>query len=153
MKILELAKQLSVSDLIVMVLDEKGLSDSDIASVMEINPSTIHNIKKKHSELLVALKSVKTEPVEYGNKDVNKVINTFVESFGVTKTTKWDRFAAKRLSDKYTANKISEVIVALSAVQGEKFAPSVRSVSQFEEKLPNIISYFKKRTNDQVINL
>lgn len=153
MQVIELAKSLNVIDLLLLILDEKGFSDAEIASIMEVSKQTIHNSKKRNMELLEALKMVKSPPKEYGNKDINAVIKAFTDSFGTTKTTKYDRFAAKRLSDKYEPKIIVGAIRALSASQSDKYCPSVRSVTQFEEKLPNIIRYLKNKSTDGVLAL
>lgn len=153
MKFLDFTKQLLILDIMILNLDEKGFSDSDIATILEISKQTIHNCKSRNKILLEALKIVHAEPKEYGDGEVNKVINAFTKAFGTTKSTKYDRFAAKRLSDKYTADEIVRAIDALSQTQSDKYSPSVRSVSQFEEKLPNIIRYLQNKSNDKVINL
>lgn len=153
MKYNDLFQQLKLSDLIALWLDEQGFSDSEIAGWTGLTPQTLHNIKNRAKPLTEALKQLEAPPSEYGKPEINKIINAFTKAFGTTKTTKWDRFAANRLDKKYGADEIVGAINALAAAQEDKYAPSVRSVSQFEEKLPNIVSYFKKRSNDQIINL
>ena len=153
MKIIELAKELKIIDFIVLALDERGYSDSEIATICDITPATLHNTKNKLKPVLEALKMVTSPPTEYGNPDINKIIKAFSEAFGNTKTTKYDRFASKRLKDKYGTEDIIRVINALSASQNDKYAPTVRSVAQFEEKLPQIASYFKKKEPNQIIEL
>lgn len=78
---------------------------------------------------------------EYGDPDVNAIIDTFQEYFGTTKATKYDRFAAKRLAKKHTAKTVCEVIMALSQTTRYKFAPVVNSVSQLENKWVSVIRY------------
>lgn len=87
-------------------------------------------------------------PVIYGDKDVNLIVGSFAELFGTTKTTRWDRFAAKRMarSDRYgNAEGIVALMKLYHSYSNEKYAPTVGSVSQFEEKLPNVVQYLKKR--------
>jgi|ERR1035437_8000597 hypothetical protein len=153
MKVLEFSKQLKIIDLIVLFLDEKGYSDAEIATIADISTQTLHATKKRLQPFCEALKLIESPPAEYGNKDINDIVNAFAKVFGNTKTTKYDRFASKRLADKYTSSEIVKVINALSLGANDKYCPVVNSVSQLETKLPNIISYFKKKSSDQIINL
>jgi hypothetical protein len=84
------------------------------------------------------------EKVEYGDKDINFVVNSFKDTFGTTKTTKYDRFAASRLIKKYDAGPIVSIMSALAKRSEDQFAPVVNSVSQFETKLPSIIKFLYK---------
>lgn len=153
MNFTDFAKQFTLQDIMILNLDELNFTDTQIATMLSISKPTIHNTKKRCKPFLEALKQLDSPPTEYGNKDINKIVNAFAMYFGSTKTTQYDRWAAKRLADKYTSEKMVGAIQALSAVQTDKYAPTVRSVSQFEDKLPQIISYFKKKSNDQVIEL
>lgn len=89
-----------------------------------------------------------TEVVTYGNKDVNSIIETFSELFGNTKTTRYDRWAAARMmkSSRYGgAEGIVLLMRMFHSVSSEQYAPSVSSVSQFDAKLPAIVTYIKKK--------
>lgn len=77
----------------------------------------------------------------YGDPEVSTIVESFKEHFGTTKTSKWDRFAAKRLASKHGVDRILAVIDALSMVGGDKYAPSVNNVSQIEEKWVAIIRF------------
>lgn len=151
MKILELVKTLSLQDIILLSLDEMGFSDRDIASRMGISPTTIHNSKKRLQRALDA--SETPTKAEYGNPEVNSIVNTFKESFGTTKTTKADRFAANRLAKKHGAESIAQAIKAFSAHAHEKFAPSVNNVAEFDNKLPSIVKFMSNKSSEQEINL
>lgn len=153
MKVLELAKQLNVADLLALILDEKGFSDSEVSTILEISKQTLHNSKKRNHELLEALKMVKSPPAEYGDHNINKIINTFTESFGTTKSTKYDRLAAKRLYEKHGLAPICGAIKALANYQSDKYSPVTNNVSQFEEKLPSIAKFLNSKSNEQVIEL
>lgn len=153
MKFIELAKQLSILDVMILNLDEKGFSDAEIASVLEITKPTIHNAKARNKTLIEALKMVESPPAEYGNHDVNTIINTFTKAFGTTKSTKWDRFAASRMAKKHGAELISGAMQALAQHSSDKFCPSVNNVSQFEEKLPSIAKFLNNKSADKEITL
>ena len=154
MRINDFAKDIKIIDLIVLWLDEQGFSDNEIATMAGISTQTLHNTKNRLKPFLDSLKAVKGELVEYGNHDINTIINTFSQAFGTTKSTKWDRFAAKRLLAKYPSELLVGAINALAGSQNDKYAPSVRSISQFEEKLPNIARFLNQKSdNGQIINL
>lgn len=154
MKIIELARTMSVLDFVVLVLSEKGLSGDEIATLTDSTRQTVHNIKKRHEELISALGAIKTEEKEFGNPDINLVVNTFMKEFDTTKTSKYDRFAAKRLSDKHGAAQIAQIIKLLRQASEDKYAPSVNNISEFEIKWPKISNYFRKRISDgQTVDL
>jgi len=81
---------------------------------------------------------------EYGNHDVNSIVTSFKESFGTTKITKYDRWAASRLAKKYGADYVVNIIRALAAKSGERYAPTVNSVSQLEEKLLSVMRFLAR---------
>lgn len=81
----------------------------------------------------------------HGNADIDQVVGGFQEAFGNTKTTRFDRFAANRLVAKYGSQSVVGVIKLLASLQSDKYAPSVSSVVQLEEKFPNILSFVRKK--------
>lgn len=156
MNLYDAIKRLTIQDIILISLDELGYSDTEIAFKMGISTSTIHNTKKRLKTLLEpvnALQELVKEPVEYGNHEVNIIVDSFKANFGTTKVTKYDRFAAKRLADKHSAPGMVTVIAALSASTQDKYSPSVNSISQLEDKLPQVIKFLKSKANDQEIEL
>jgi hypothetical protein len=82
--------------------------------------------------------------LNYGDAEISKICEAFKRVFGTTKTTRYDRYAAARLADKYTADIIVQLIEALAAKSNEPYAPTVGSVSQLEEKLVSVISFLRK---------
>lgn len=91
-----------------------------------------------------------TPEQSYGNKDINIIVENFMRLFGQTKTTKYDRFAANRLIKKYQdPNRIVNILAALAHYQGEEYAPSANSISEFEKKLPSILSFLRKQSNNK----
>lgn len=150
MKITELAKTLSLMDFIVLFLLEKDFTNDEVATMTELTRQTLHNITKRHEKLLEALKMIQSEPQEFGNQDINLIVNAFKETFDTTNVTKFDRWAAKRLAEKHGAPQIVRIIQALGQVSGDKYSPSVNSVRQIEEKWVTIASYFKKKIGESV---
>jgi hypothetical protein len=92
-------------------------------------------------------------PSEYGNPEINKIVDGFKDAFGTTKTTKYDRFAAKRLADRHGADLIVLAITALSQRQDLPYAPVVRNISQLEEKWVSVIKFLKSHNGSQVEEL
>lgn len=87
----------------------------------------------------------------YGDADIDRVVTTFTETFGTTRVSKYDRFAAQRLVRKYGAQSVVGIISLLAANSTEKYAPVVNSVQQLEEKLPSILNFLRNVKGDEVI--
>lgn len=84
----------------------------------------------------------------YGDRDIDIIVSTFAELFGVTRTTKQDRYAARRLaaSDAYGgADGVTGLMKLYKSVSLDKYAPSASSVDEFERKLPAIVTYMRKK--------
>lgn len=93
----------------------------------------------------------------FGNRDVDLIVGTFADLWGTTKTTKYDRFAATRLakSDRYGgAEGIVGLLKLYHSLSTDKYAPSVSSVVQLEEKLPAIVNFLRKKGQEgEVVQL
>lgn len=89
----------------------------------------------------------------YGNADVDRIVDKFKETFGTTKVSKYDRFAAGRLAKKYGSQAIVGIIDLLAGLQTEKYAPVTNSVVQLEEKLPSILNFLRKQRGEEVIDV
>jgi hypothetical protein len=136
-------------DKYLLFLDNLGFSDTEIATLCEVTTPTIHNAKKRQEPIIEALKTITAEaPTDKRNPDVQMVCQAFMTAFDTTKISKWDRFAAKRLADKHGADNIVKVITVLALNASDKYAPSVNSVRQLEEKWVNVSNYFKKKAGD-----
>lgn len=99
-------------------------------------------------QVLAALQDQGLITFSYGNQDVNAIIKTFAELFGSTKTTKYDRFAASRMAKSPHYGGSAGVVGMLRlyhSLSGDKYAPSVSSVAQLEEKLPAIVAFLRKK--------
>ena len=79
--------------------------------------------------------------VQYGNQEINTVVDAFKRAFGTTKATKYDRYAAKRLINKHGAESVVAAIDILAANQDAKYCPTVRSVAQIEDKWVSIVRF------------
>ena len=75
MKLNDLLKDMKLLDIVVLWSDERDYSDSEIATMCDISQQTIHNTKNRLKPFTDALKAVKTTPGEYGNHDINTIIN------------------------------------------------------------------------------
>lgn len=87
----------------------------------------------------------------YGNAEIDMVVKKFSDTFGTTKTSKYDRFAANRLIQKYGTDSVVGIIGLLGSRVGEKYAPVVNSISQMEEKFPSILNFL--RDSSEVIEV
>lgn len=79
----------------------------------------------------------------YGDKDVDAIVLKFSETFGNTKVSKYDRFAAQRLAHKYGSQAVVGIISILAQRNGEKFAPVVNNVAQLESKFVSILNFVR----------
>ncbi len=91
--------------------------------------------------------------IGFGDADVDMIIQKFVDTFGTTKTTKQDRWAASRLAGKYGSQAVCGIIGLLGTLQTQKYAPVVNSVVQFEEKIPSILNFLRSTKGDEEIDL
>ena len=89
----------------------------------------------------------------YGNSDIDAVVIQFSETFGNTKTSKFDRFAAKRLTEKYGRDSIVGIIQMLGKRRDEKFAPMVGSIVQLEQKIVSVMKFLRKGMDNQDLDI
>jgi hypothetical protein len=93
----------------------------------------------------------------YGNGDVERVVQTFKDSFGTTRTSQQDRFAAHRLCQQYGAQAVAGIIQLLAKRAKEPYLPVVNSVSELERKWVSVLNFLRKKDADaeaiEVINL
>lgn len=154
MTYLELTKLLGQTDLFICLMSELGYKGEEIAEKLQITEPTVYNAKKR---LRVLTDNVMTGneviKVDLRNQDIESIVTTFKETFGTTSISRFDRFAAKRLSDKHGADNIVKVIKLLSQHSGDAYVPSVNSVRQIETKWVNIANFFNKLKSQQAIEL
>jgi hypothetical protein len=87
----------------------------------------------------------------YGNADIDKVVEAFTETFGTTKTSKPDRWAANRLVNKYGSQTVVGIVRLLGQYQGEKYAPVLNNVVQLEEKWVQVMNFLRKQNKGGTI--
>jgi hypothetical protein len=84
----------------------------------------------------------------YGNADIDKVVEAFSMTFGTTKVSKYDRFAANRLCSKYGSQGVVGVIKLLGENSSVKYAPVVNNVAELENKMVSILSFLRTLSNN-----
>jgi hypothetical protein len=89
----------------------------------------------------------------YGNADVENIVVTFTDTFGTTKVSKQDRFAAHRLAQKYGSQAVCGIIRLLAEKSTEKYSPVVGSVAQLESKWVNVLNFLRTTDSDEVIQV
>lgn len=72
------------------------------------------------------------------NTDVDRIVTAFKKSYGTTKVSRYDRYAAKRLLERYSVDDVIGIIKITASFQGHKYCPVVGSVVQLEQKWVNI---------------
>ena len=87
----------------------------------------------------------------YGDRDVDTIVDKFAETFGTTKTTKYDRFAATRLANKYGSQSVVGIITMLAQRSDDKYAPVVNNVSELESKFVSILNFVRKQAQDSEV--
>lgn len=153
MNLLDYIKKYHNLDLFIALLDEMNFSDEEIITKLSISKMTIYNAKERLQPLMTALATIDHKLPQYGNPDVNTIVDTFKERFGTTKTSKNDRFAAKRLAAKHGADNVARVIIALGDSVGDTYAPSVNSVQQLEEKWVSVGKFLNNKSSDNMVVL
>lgn len=88
----------------------------------------------------------------HGNADIDIVVEQFQETFGTTKVSRYDRWAANRLVAKYGSQTVAGVIKLLGQSMGEKYAPVVGSIVQLETKWVSVMNFLRNlRTDDSEV--
>lgn len=89
----------------------------------------------------------------YGDKDVEQVIATFAGTFGTTKSSRYDRWAAHRLVEKHTAQAVCGVISLLGQKQAEAYAPVVNNIAELETKWMSVLNFLRKQNDKTPIDI
>lgn len=89
--------------------------------------------------------------IGYGNADIDKVVEKFKTTFGTTKVTRYDRFAANRLVATYGMQAVCGIIQLLADNSTEKYAPIVGSIAQLETKWVSVLNFVRSLKNDEII--
>lgn len=89
----------------------------------------------------------------YGDADIDRVVETFTDTFGTTKVSKADRWAANRLVKKYSSQAVVGIVQLLGQNSTEKFAPVVNSVSDLETKWVSVLNFLRNQKGEEVIDV
>lgn len=153
MKYLDFIKTTDNLDKYIVLMDELGYTDAEIVEKLEIGGrQTLYDARKRQESILEALKAIGAPLPDKRNKDIQLIIDTFVNASGVTKTSKWDRFAAKRLADKHGAENIAQLIEVYFKLPPGQYKPSIASIRQLEEKWVNVGAYMQKQSVEAPID-
>lgn len=110
------------------------------------------NVTKEIAEdIVVRLGDEGVLSLGYGEPEVDKIVEKFTTTFGTTKTSKQDRWAAHRLAQKYGAQAVTGIIGLLGNLSHEKYAPVCNSVSELESKWVSVLSFLRAEKGDEVI--
>lgn len=91
--------------------------------------------------------------IGYGNADVDIVVQKFTDTFGTTKTSRYDRYSAQRLVTKYGTQAVCGIIALLAEHSQEKYAPVVGSIAQLEEKIVSVLNFLRNLKNGEEIDV
>ena len=89
----------------------------------------------------------------YGDNDVEVIVQKFSETFGTTKTSKQDRWAAHRLAQKFGSQSVVGVIGLLAQNSDQKYAPVVNSVAELENKFVSVMNFLRNIKGSEEIQL
>lgn len=88
----------------------------------------------------------------YGDAEVDQIVEKFKDTFGTTKVSKYDRFAAQRLAKKYGSQAVVGIMQLLADNSNEKYSPVVNSVAEFESKIPSILNFVRNIKGEEIID-
>lgn len=81
----------------------------------------------------------------YGDTEVDQILEKFKDTFGNTRSTRQDRFAAHRLAHKYGPQAVLGIIKLLGDLQDLKYCPRPRNVADMEDKWVSILGFLRKQ--------
>lgn len=84
----------------------------------------------------------------YGDNDVERIVATFSQVFGTTKSSKRDRWAAHRLAEVHTSQAVCGIITILGQKSTERYAPVVASVAELEDKWVKVMAFLRKQNEN-----
>lgn len=152
MRFLDYAKTYHNFDVFLVLLDDADYTDEAIMSTFEVSKQRIYDARKRLDPVIKSLETVNEYKRDMRDPNVQSIVEAFSAAFGTTKVSRTDRFAAKRLHVKHGADNVVKIINALANKSDNKFAPTVNSVTQLEEKLVSIVK-FLKGTESKMIEL
>lgn len=84
----------------------------------------------------------------YGDADIDMVVQSFTDTFGTTKVSRADRWAASRLVKAHGAQSVMGIVRLLAQHSGEQYVPVVNNVAELENKFLSVV-HFLRKTNGQ----
>lgn len=91
--------------------------------------------------------------VGFGDPEVDTIVKCFSDTFGTTKTSKADRYAARRLGSKYGSQAICGIITLMSKHAEEKYAPITNSVVELENKIVSVLKFLRSMKGDELVDV
>lgn len=119
-----------------------------VANMLNSNPT---NAMQEAEMIVDRLMEEGVLHLGYGNADVDAIVNSFTDSFGTTKVSRGDRFAAHRLAGKYGSQSVVGIITLLAENSQNKYAPVVGSVTQLEDKWVSVLNFLRKTKDSEEI--
>ena len=113
--------------------------------IIEVIAKTANVSKPIAESVLERLNDEGVLHLGYGNAEIDQVVEKFADTFGTTKTSKYDRFATARLVKKYGAQAVIGVIGLLGQLSDQPYAPVAGNIVQLEEKWVSILSFLRKQ--------
>ena len=86
----------------------------------------------------------------YGDADVDAIIEKFKTTFGTTKTSKQDRWAAHRLTQKYGSQAVVGIIGLLAQHSNEQYCPVVNNITELEGKWVSILNFLRSTDGEEI---
>lgn len=103
------------------------------------------------TEVLERLQEEGVLHLGYGDAEVDGVLEAFAATFGTTKASRHDRYAASRLVKRYGSPAIVGIIKLLGERSQDRYAPVVRSVSDLENKIVSVLRFLRKQSGEETI--
>lgn len=153
MKFLDYAKQYHNFDVFLVLIDDAGYTDEEIMEKFEVSKQRIYDARKRLEPVFKALEQIQPYKRNVGDPNINMIVQAFADTFGTTKVSAYDRYAAKRLHVKYGAETIVKVIKALGQFGGEQYCPVVNNVSQVEIKWVQIGKFLQTQSGNGVMDI
>lgn len=151
MTALDFIKKYYQIDIVAYLLDDLGFTDTEIMSKLDVSKQFIYNARAKYSPLVAVLEPEQSKTLDKRNKAVQDVIDAFKDNFGTTATSRYDRYAAKRLSDKYGVDDVIKIIQALAMSKGEQYCPVVNNVAELERKMVSVGKFIAGHNVNEVV--
>lgn len=115
---------------------------------------TPDNTLTRSKELRIKNNTKVLGKAQFGNSDVNTIMDCFQKNFGVKPTRiKANRQAAYRLLLKLkTTESVCRIIKYSSSIQGDKYSPTIGNLIDIEDKLLKLVAHSKTTEKGKVYN-